>query len=379
MALPAAPYTSRLTGENLLSRPLPPELQKTIMNEGYLLLGEAAYTTTKTPEPTVFLYKDEDELKHLITGDAVLQVILLQPQTEIKVEPGQVLLTEADVERAAHLYLIHNINLIFQAYLDELFPGQNKRIVLNGQLTIGPARTDLTWSIDKIIILAMEVKNWSVQVLYLNCRQNTFLIYDSSRALAKKDWTPFTFHLPPKARTLLQRVKDIKAETIVLNQKYKNYDAADPTNRLVLSRQGAKYNRTHCAPVVLLFDWLNMILLDFEPDTAPEFKPHRNEWQYSNEFAPVEILFAQDKEPFWTTRRTLLTALLLGYKKCFTENGTRRDTRMAQRPRGFRLGVDIEDYDDEEIEEEEEEEEENEVHDEEEEELVEGEGGEDGN
>ncbi|KAK6991844.1 hypothetical protein R3P38DRAFT_2803537 [Favolaschia claudopus] len=296
----------QITGNKFLSESFPSQLANSIDRQGYLALGEGAYSTEIIDEPVVYAPVDEDQLDGLMEDDIHLQSALEEFFNPTVLEPGEhVLATEADVERAAHSHLIHGIVIIFQGYLDKRFPGQGKRLLCGSQVQRRSGRTDESWSVDGINIAVLEVKN--------------------CEALRKSDWTPYILPIQLAPRyTLSDKADEIydKSSKAQGDDFKAQSRESDRTNRVVLSKQTTKYTKTHRTPVVVLFDWLTMILFDFEPKMAEEHKPDWSAEQWSDDWFPVEILFARDKASGWNMRKTLLAALFLGYDRCFNKDGT---------------------------------------------------------
>ncbi|KAK7062442.1 hypothetical protein R3P38DRAFT_3341090 [Favolaschia claudopus] len=290
----------KVSGKHLLSQPLPVALRDSIGQPDYLDLGTVEDSTVTTIWPTVFVTLDKAKLAGMIDDEDV-QAVLEEFQNPMELEPGQVLLTEADVERAAHSYLMHHIHIIFQDYLDMQFPGMSLRC--DAQMTRDSGRTDVIWTVLGITIAVMELKN--------------------CHALRTSDWTPHILQLElGPTPTAQQRSDEIikKCGNFLESDEIAENIFNEKNNCKVLSIQAAKYAKTHFTPVVVLFDWLNMILLDFQPEVYEGYKPDWNESQWMDHRCPVEIMFAADEaEDGWNMSKTLLAALIFGFNKCFSE------------------------------------------------------------
>lgn len=80
--------------------------------------------------------------------------------SDTTVETTHKISVEADVEHAAHLYLIHDLNLILQDFVASLQP---PRILhCHSQVMKGRSRTDIAWDVDGVTVLILEAKNVSV-------------------------------------------------------------------------------------------------------------------------------------------------------------------------------------------------------------------------
>ena len=114
-------------------------------------------------------------------------------------------------------------------------------------------------------------------------------------AIRESDWTPAVVtathtandiinSIPPGGRTALQ------------------YNAG------VLSQQAAKY--AAICPVVVLFDWKSMVLLDLRPNNQQNWDDRTN---------PVQYMFTNGQTSaggtIWTHRKFLLAAFLHGMRK----------------------------------------------------------------
>jgi hypothetical protein len=76
---------------------------------------------------------------------------------DIGVEASHNLETEGDIERAAALYLVHDVSLIFEKLLSDLRPPPGKYECL-GQSTVGRSRPDIKFVVGGRTILFLEYK-----------------------------------------------------------------------------------------------------------------------------------------------------------------------------------------------------------------------------
>ncbi|KAJ7159942.1 hypothetical protein C8R43DRAFT_1177520 [Mycena crocata] len=285
-----------ISGHTLIQLPLPSGLAATIPYEGYRPAGGGGAGSSQRHEPpTVFVSIDETKLHGLIADSKVQEALdVLHPV--VSVEAGHILATEADVERAAHVYLLHDVNKIIQDYLDFEFGAGVKTLVCNSQATEHSARTDTSWSIDGRTILVLEAKK--------------------CRTILESDWTPhiLSLRLPPNCDLTTRAALITAAAQERVNTHFEGFASTESDNHIQLGKQAVMYNVTHKAPVVLLFDWLGMILLDFQPDTKEDNIPDASDATWNDERRPVEILIS-DESTGWTHKHLLLAALLLGMEK----------------------------------------------------------------
>ncbi|KAJ7235016.1 hypothetical protein B0H12DRAFT_1327575 [Mycena haematopus] len=214
-------------------------------------------TSTKDIDPPVGLVAiTPDDLPNA-EEDKRMAKPLETMYVRLATEESHVLNTEGDVERVTHLYLLHEINQILEEYVSICYP--SKRLLCNSQSTEGNARTDIVWTIGGVGILVLELKRCNV--------------------IRKSDWTKFIIKVDTN---IADKEKFVKSRMQAFNASADQ--DREHTNYFPLTQQAVKYHRSHKAPVVLLFDWVTMILLDF--------MPNGKEW--NNEANPARVFFSTD-------------------------------------------------------------------------------------
>lgn len=117
----------------------------------------------------------------------------------------------------------------------------------------------------------------------------------SRNALRESDWTP--------AVVTAQRPASVIIQSIPTGGR-----TALEHNAGVLSQQAAKY--AAICPVVVLFDWRSMVLLDLRPNNQANWNDLTN---------PVQYMFTNGQTnaggTIWTHRKFLLAAFLHGMRK----------------------------------------------------------------
>ncbi|KAJ7205888.1 hypothetical protein C8J57DRAFT_1404961 [Mycena rebaudengoi] len=289
MPPPAAKVQTPISGSDLLKAQLP---KIDPPSKDYYPITASAPSTEEIDPLAGLVAIAPDDLPN-VEEDNIMAKALESMHVRLATEESHVLKTEGDVERVTHLYLLHEINQIMEEYLSIRYPRQ--RFLCCSQSTEDRARTDIIWTIGEQTILVLEMKRCNV--------------------IRKDDWTKFIIKVDPNIASADDKKKVVKSRMQALNAKAG--DSADlprglRTNYFPLTQQAVKYNNTHAAPVVLLFDWVTMILLDF--------MPNGEEW--SDETNPAEVFFSTDgrgsagtKEDRQVTfRRLLISAFLIALK-----------------------------------------------------------------
>ncbi|KAK0200005.1 hypothetical protein DFS33DRAFT_212261 [Desarmillaria ectypa] len=200
----------------------------------------------------------------------------LQPSLQIQVPPIVVershsLATEGDIERAAAIYLLHDVNLIIEDLLINHLHVNLPAIGCLGQSTTGTSRPDIKYVVNGHTILIVEYKH--------------------TDAFRDNDWTDFALVRP--GRTAQQIVNDIP----------RGAQTALRDNAGIISKQASKYS-SQCGLVVLC-NYQNMIVLDFTPG--------QNNARWNDLTDPVKYFFSNGQAI--THKQLLLAALVYGLRK----------------------------------------------------------------
>ncbi|KAJ6479878.1 hypothetical protein C8R47DRAFT_1218812 [Mycena vitilis] len=276
-----------VSGNEILKHRMPPSSIIEVLGRDYHRISASAPSTADLDPPITYVAIRSHELGALMENKVMKQILEEKTFVELETEKSHRLATEADVERVTHLYLIHETNKIMEAYVKAEFPG--KRLRCLSQVTADRSRTDLLWKIGRITIFVLEMKRCNV--------------------VRKDDWTKHVIKVPEDITDTAEKMQFVQAEAA--EQMKKSWNFRDKTNRIPLSQQAVKYHENK-APVVLLFDWLEMIMLDFCP----------NGQEYNDETNPVGFFHSADgrgninskAEREWVYRRLLIAAFLAGLK-----------------------------------------------------------------
>ncbi|KAJ7235018.1 hypothetical protein B0H12DRAFT_1222740 [Mycena haematopus] len=266
-----------ISGKDLLSQTLP-DLEITPLDHGkeFYKVKSSSPTTDKQIAPAVFISIPASELSDCLK-DTTLTNILAIVKPSIQVERSHLLATEGDVERAAHLYFLHSVNLIMQQYVRDAYK-KDLIVTCSSQVTAKSGRIDVMWKIGDQTILILEIKRCHV--------------------IAIDHWSPAI----------------VQANTGTLNARDRSGAVRLRGNAMPLAKQATKYTSTHAGTIVLLFDWQKLIMLDLKPDAAKA--------SWDDDTNPARIFFSQEgvKSPGtceWTHRKVLLAAFLLALKKVY--------------------------------------------------------------
>ncbi|KAJ6483595.1 hypothetical protein C8R47DRAFT_1217674 [Mycena vitilis] len=238
-----------------------------------------------------------DLAKALGKEQKILQGVLNhQRYPEMKPEGTHQLSVEADVERALHLYLIHDTNIIMEDYLHKRLPGAT--LICSAQHHKDHSRLDMTWSVNGSPILVLEVK--------------------PHRALIETDW-------------LRGVVSETKAQEAAVQARKKGERTAVCGNAAMIVQQVTKYAETFPKVFnVLIFDWDSMVLLDLRPG------PNQLKWDNKDYF--VRYYFnseskkgkkegqkeelkkeTREEKREWTHRQLLLAAFVNAFSRVHGE------------------------------------------------------------
>ncbi|KAK6991842.1 hypothetical protein R3P38DRAFT_2803535 [Favolaschia claudopus] len=262
---------------------IPPKLKKT------------THKGTGIDCPKTYWEFNIDRLERLFEHKVVKDA-LNKTYPDIDVERSHLLATEGDVERAANLYLIRGVNFIFNAILDNLplAPLARPKLRCSSQIANDDSRIDVIWK------------------LFLPNAPNpvTVLIVEYKRCMAikKSEWVVRTYDM---ADDITQDVLDLH----IGDRKKEKLDEQalkirKEDNQTFIARQLTKYSEEFEAPIILAFDWRNLIMLDLYPDMK-SFKDLQN---------PAQIFISREgsrKYPGseWTHRRTLLAGYIRALEK----------------------------------------------------------------
>ena len=125
--------------------------------------GHSGHSTAIAHAPKTIEAFPNNFFQNYIQSPA-LQAVLQTQLNNIPIERSHNLASEGDIERAAALYLVHDVNLIFERLLTNLgIPANEYECV--GQSTSGNSRPDIKFRVQDQIILVLEYKR--TYVFYL--------------------------------------------------------------------------------------------------------------------------------------------------------------------------------------------------------------------
>ncbi|KAJ7205890.1 hypothetical protein C8J57DRAFT_1258647 [Mycena rebaudengoi] len=281
-----------ISGNDLLSETLP-DLEIAPLDPGkkFFKVGSSSPTTDIQTPPAVFISIPPSELSDCLK-DTALTKILAIVKPSVQVEGSHFLATEGDVERATHLYFLHAINLIMQQYVREAY-GKNLIVTCSSQVTAKSGRIDVMWKIGDQTILILEIKRCHVIVMD---HWSLAIVPQVDAKITKPD---------------KKVAADVEAD--ILGAKMGSLSISGLIhNALPLAKQATKYSSTHAGPIVLLFDWQKLIMLDLKPDAAKA--------SWDDDDNPARIFLSQEGDESsgtceWTHRKVLLAAFVLALKK----------------------------------------------------------------
>ncbi|KAJ7159939.1 hypothetical protein C8R43DRAFT_1177516 [Mycena crocata] len=261
--------------------------QLDIRANAYQAVHPSSTSTRDHPCPSIFLAMGTNHLQQLLAGP-IIQSVLSDLCSPLVAERSHLLKVEGDVERATHLYLAHEMNLIFKEYLSRR-PAGHTAFSCSSQVYLQSSRIDITWKVNDKPVMVLELKRCN--------------------ALHLPEWATRTIRIDPSVALAARpaRIQSEAASALArLQLERKN-------NCTHISKQAAKYALQHRVPIVVVFDWVNMIMLDMKPlQTSPG---------YSDTTSPVEILVSQEgttpvgQQCEWTHRKVLLVAFLRALQK----------------------------------------------------------------
>ncbi|KAJ7111188.1 hypothetical protein C8R43DRAFT_1139192 [Mycena crocata] len=222
-----------------------------------------------------------------VLDDPDLKAVLARQFPPMAVESTHSIEGESDVEWAAYLYFIHGINLILAAYLEAKEAGTGKQLACRSQVTKEASRVDILWSIGNDAIMCVEVKRPGV--------------------LKDSDWDPAIGKGENQHKQHDEALKIAKA----VHTAAKATAFMPDTNAERLLKQVTKYAKQYQIPMVILFDWKRMIVLDL-PNAGNEH--HENAADMPAYFFTDETVVDSNNNP-WTHRRVLLAVLLVALER----------------------------------------------------------------
>ncbi|KAJ7171213.1 hypothetical protein C8R46DRAFT_1262442 [Mycena filopes] len=246
----------------------------------YTTLLSSSTSTTKQAPPSILEPFRPQEIDALMTftPEQITKLYQRRRPDQFMVEASHRLKSEADVERAIFLYLLHGVNQFLDGYLALHKPGARLICATQRQSVERHSRVDIIWYVDNKPVLVMEVKPWgSLDVEDWSpaiCNANNV---DLAQELAKANRSP--------VRTLALK------------------------NAIVLLKQAAKYAKSYKVPIVLICDWGSLIYLDLQPQGY--------HWD-NKEFFPQCHFFMEEEDngqPRWTFRKVVVAAFIAALKK----------------------------------------------------------------
>ncbi|KAK7062440.1 hypothetical protein R3P38DRAFT_3492717 [Favolaschia claudopus] len=293
----SGPLADTITGKEWISRPLPilqidPKLLEKLQST-----SKELDNSSKVKPPETYLAFDKGQLKRLFEHKVVKDA-LDKNYTVVDVEKSHFLHSEGDVERAENLYLIRGINFIWNAILEGLPPEHGLKTDCLSQVVKNGSRIDVYWiSKDgrpesREVFLILEVKKCNI----LDPEQWTSRMYEIL-------YTPATTGDGKSSRQ-----GRIQKELDDLLPKLKGRQEDNQTH---IVKQVRRYTNDFNAPIVLVFDWRHLIMLDL----LPEMKAVD---QTTN---PAEIFISEEgttavRQPCeWTHRKVFIAALIRALEK----------------------------------------------------------------
>ena len=150
------------TGTVSINTPLP-NLRGSVAGPYRKIGSDSGHSTSLTAAPRTIVAFPDNTFQHCLQSPA-LQTALQIQLNDMSTEPGHNLATEGDIERAAALYLIHDVSIIFGRLLNSLgFAADEYQCV--GQSTTGNSRPDIKFIVRDQTVLVLEYKR--TYVFYL--------------------------------------------------------------------------------------------------------------------------------------------------------------------------------------------------------------------
>ncbi|KAK7040541.1 hypothetical protein R3P38DRAFT_3261118 [Favolaschia claudopus] len=237
-------------------------------------------TYLQIPKKLVQLWLARPEVKAALAGSHI----------EIEQERSHLLHTEADVERAANLYLIHEMNFIFKVILGSLSVQLQEELKCSSQVSQKGTRIDITWYVNDKAIVIMEYKRCHI--------------------VERDQWTARTIEFDewysmPKELRDTSEFKE-KVETKLAELRGRKADS-----QTHIAKQIGEYAEQRKAPIMIVFDWNEMILVDM----YPSMKKHHSQTNPAQIFFSDEGLPDADGDCEFTHRKVLLAAFIRGLEK----------------------------------------------------------------
>ena len=143
-----------LTGIQSIALPLP-ALHGSAAGP-YQTVSSSGHSTSNTTPPMTLVAFDPNTFQHL--QSAALQHALQVQLNPVETEASHSLATEGDIERAAALYLVHDINLIVEKGLLPQLHIPVAQFSCIGQSTSGNSRPDILFVVQNKTVLVLEYK-----------------------------------------------------------------------------------------------------------------------------------------------------------------------------------------------------------------------------
>ena len=127
--------------------------------------SDSGHSTSIAPAPKTIVAFPDNTFQNCLLSPALQKALPIQ-LNDITEESSHNLATEGDIERAAALYLIHDVSLIFEKLLSDLeIPGKYQCV---GQSTAGTSRPDIKFIVGQKTVLVLEYKRAYVLYLLVN-------------------------------------------------------------------------------------------------------------------------------------------------------------------------------------------------------------------
>ncbi|KAK0450282.1 uncharacterized protein EV420DRAFT_745836 [Desarmillaria tabescens] len=236
----------------------------------YSVVQTSGHSTSIARAPKTLVPFPGDAFTNCLQSPTLLHSLQIQV-LPITTERSHNLATEGDIERAAAIYLLHDVNLIIEDLLINRLHINPAAVECLGQSTTGTSRPDIKYVVNGRTILIVEYKH--------------------TDSLRDNDWTEFALVRPN--RTAQQIINSIPA----------GVQTALRDNAAIISKQASKYS-SQCGLVVLC-NYQNMIVLDFTPG--------HNNARWNDLTDPVKYYFSNGQT--MTHKRLLLATLIYGLRK----------------------------------------------------------------
>ena len=150
------------TGTASINTPLP-NLRGSVAGPYREIGSDSGHSTAITAPPRTIAAFPDNTFQDCLQSPA-LQAALQIQLNDIHIETGHILATEGDIERAAALYLVHDVSVIFERLLSGLGFADDE-YECAGQSTAGNSRPDIKFRVRNRTVLVLEYKR--TYVFYL--------------------------------------------------------------------------------------------------------------------------------------------------------------------------------------------------------------------